>query len=97
MRNTRKANVAMMRKEAKGDTAPMTSDLHSEPSHSYSNMNHGQQAKGSIELDRKTCEHYENRDKAIICEANVVVYFDIKEDENLLVIIDGSEIEPRVA
>lgn len=54
-------------------------------------------AKGAVELDRRNCDHYENRDKAIICDANVVVYFDIKKDENLLVMIDGSEIEPRVA
>ena len=38
-------NTAMMRKDAKGDGAPMTRDLHSEPSNSYSNMNHGQQAR----------------------------------------------------
>lgn len=38
-------NTAMMRKDAKGDAAPLTRDLHSEPSHSYSNMNHGQQAR----------------------------------------------------
>ena len=35
-------NTAMMRKDAKGDAAPLTRDLHSEPSPSYSNMNHGQ-------------------------------------------------------
>ena len=52
-------------------------------------------AKDEIELDLKACEHFENRNKAIICDANVVVYFDLKD--NRLVMIGGDEMPPRAS
>ena len=52
-------------------------------------------AKGELELDPKTCEHFRNRDKVLLHDANVVVYYDIRETR--LELIGGSENETRVA
>ena len=52
-------------------------------------------AKGETDLDQKACEHFEDRNKAAICDANVVVYYDIHGDTMRM--INGSEFKPRVA
>ena len=51
--------------------------------------------KEKANLDIKLCEHFENRNKAVIGNANVVVYFDIKDDR--LIMIDGDEMPPRAS
>ena len=52
-------------------------------------------AKGEEDLDPKDCEHFENRRKIAIGNADVVVYYDI--DNNDMVMIGGCNMEERVA
>lgn len=52
-------------------------------------------AKKEIELDIKECEHFENRNKTVICDAGVIVFFDVVG--NKLIIINGSEMPPRAS
>ena len=52
-------------------------------------------AKGALELDPRTCEHFQGRNKVLLHDANVVVYYDVSDDT--LTLINGSEVQPRAA
>lgn len=51
--------------------------------------------KGELDLDTRLCDHTENRNKVLLHDANVVVYYDKRGDT--LVLINGKENAPRVA
>lgn len=52
-------------------------------------------AKGELDLDPRLCAHTEDRNKVLLHEANVVVYYDVQGDT--LVLINGSEVQARAA
>ena len=52
-------------------------------------------AKGEKYLDPRSCEHFENRNKVLLHDANVVVYYDVKGDT--MVMINGCEVQPRAS
>ena len=52
-------------------------------------------AKGELDLDPRECAHIENRTKVAIGDANVVVYYDLKD--NTMIVINGSVIHQRAA
>ena len=52
-------------------------------------------AKGKLDLNPRNCHHYDGRVKILIDAANVVVYYDQKSDD--MVMIGGSPMQKRVA
>ena len=52
-------------------------------------------AKGELDLDPRSCDHFQDRNKVLLHDANVVVYYDVKGDT--LFLINGSEVHPRAA
>lgn len=52
-------------------------------------------AKGELDLDPRDCQHYEGRVKILIADADVVVYYDLKGDDMMM--IGGSPMHERVA
>lgn len=52
-------------------------------------------AKGEKDFDPRSCERFENRNKVLLHDANVVVYYDVKGDT--MVMINGCEVQPRAA
>ena len=51
--------------------------------------------EGKLDLDPKACVHIENRTKVAIPDANVVVYFDVKDDT--MTMISGKVMYDRAA
>ena len=52
-------------------------------------------AKGRLDLDPKDCQHYKERIKVLIDAADVVVYYDLKDND--MIMIGGSPMKKRAA
>ena len=52
-------------------------------------------SEGKVELDQRECDHFENRTKVAIPEADVVVFFDTEGDT--MTMINGCTYYHRVA